>query len=387
MAHDVFISYSNQDKTVADAVCATLESRKIRCWIAPRDVLPGSSYAEALIDGLNRSRLMVLVFSTSSNNSPQVMRELERAVNKGLTIIPLRIEDVMPSKAIEYFISSSHWLDALTPPLERHLQKLADTVQTLLASEAQKLPKKEPEPTTPKPTPTIKGRNKVRGVHVAIGIGAAVMVLIIAGVIFFIGGFGKRFFAPSGAPPPSPSGGLLFEDNFTDPTSGWPKYSGDTQEGDYVNGEYSLQVKKSIPLTWTNNLSAGTFKDLRLEIDARLFSGPNQSSYGVIFRQQDTNNYYFFLVSGQGDYTLAKRVRGVLTVLQNKTVPAFINQGNITNHLKVVCKGSQIGVDCNGHQLATVTDTSFAEGRLGLILEALNPPACAHFDNLKVYRD
>jgi len=139
MAHDVFISYSVNDKAVADAVCASLEARKIRCWIAPRDVLPGITYAEALIDGLNRSRILVLVFSANSNKSPQVMREVERAVHKGIPIIPLQIEDVMPSKAMEYFVSASHWLDAMTPPLERHLQRLVDTVQVLLANEAEKL--------------------------------------------------------------------------------------------------------------------------------------------------------------------------------------------------------------------------------------------------------
>ena len=48
MAHDVFISYSSQDKTIADAICAGLEAAKIRCWIAPRDMLPGVPYGESL---------------------------------------------------------------------------------------------------------------------------------------------------------------------------------------------------------------------------------------------------------------------------------------------------------------------------------------------------
>lgn len=132
MAHDVFISYSNKDKTIADALCANLEGSRIRCWIAPRDVLPGTPYAEALIDGLNRSRVLVLVFSESSNSSPQVLREIERAVSKGLPVIPFRIENVVPSKSMEYFVSSSHWLDAVTPPLEDHMRKLASTIQILL---------------------------------------------------------------------------------------------------------------------------------------------------------------------------------------------------------------------------------------------------------------
>ena len=69
MAHDVFISYSSTDKAIADSVCATLEGRRIRCWIAPRDITPGVPYGEALIEGLGASRLLVLVFSSHANVS------------------------------------------------------------------------------------------------------------------------------------------------------------------------------------------------------------------------------------------------------------------------------------------------------------------------------
>lgn len=134
MSHDVFISHSSMDKPTADAICAALESSKISCWIAPRDIVPGSNWGEAIIDAINGSRLMVFVFSSHSNHSSQVMREIERAVHHGLPIIPIRIEDVRPSKALEYFLSVPHWLDALTPPLQAHLSKLKPTVQSLLAS-------------------------------------------------------------------------------------------------------------------------------------------------------------------------------------------------------------------------------------------------------------
>ena len=72
--NDVFISYSSKDKSTADAICGQLEREKIRCWIAPRDVVPGSHYAEAIIDGINTCRAMVVVFSESSNGSQQVLR-------------------------------------------------------------------------------------------------------------------------------------------------------------------------------------------------------------------------------------------------------------------------------------------------------------------------
>lgn len=132
MPHDVFISYAAGDKVVADAACATLESRRLRCWIAPRDVLPGMNYGEAIVKALRESRVVVLLFSSRANESQQVMREVERAVHLGIPILPFRIEDTVPSPALEYFISTPHWLDALTPPLERHLLRLCTTVDALL---------------------------------------------------------------------------------------------------------------------------------------------------------------------------------------------------------------------------------------------------------------
>jgi hypothetical protein len=133
MAHDVFISYSSKDKAVADAVCATIENRKIRCWIAPRDVPPGLPYAAALVNAINDSKVFVLVFSEGSNSSGAVMREVEEAVDRGIPIIPLRIEDTEPTAAMRYYIKSLHWIDAMSKPLEKHLGKLAESVQAILS--------------------------------------------------------------------------------------------------------------------------------------------------------------------------------------------------------------------------------------------------------------
>jgi hypothetical protein len=132
--YDVFISYSHEDQPVADAACAVLERHGVRCWIAPRDVTLGMNYGESIMDAIAGARIMVLVFSDHANNSPQVEREIERAVSKGLWLIPIRIEDVVPRKSLEYFISSSHWLDAITPPMEQHLDRLAEAVRSSLAS-------------------------------------------------------------------------------------------------------------------------------------------------------------------------------------------------------------------------------------------------------------
>jgi HEAT repeat protein/DNA polymerase III delta prime subunit len=133
MAHEAFISYSNRDKPTADAVRTALEDQGIRCWIAPRDVTPGIPFGQSIIEAIHGSRLLVLVFSSAANASQHVMREVEGAVGRRIPILPLRIEDAQPSGSMAYFLQSIHWLDALTPLLEDHLQPVVDAAQTLLA--------------------------------------------------------------------------------------------------------------------------------------------------------------------------------------------------------------------------------------------------------------
>jgi TIR domain len=132
MAHDVFISHSHEDKPAADAACAALEARGIRCWIAPRDINPGQDWATSIIKAIRGAQIMLLVFSRHANQSIQVRREVERAGNSGKVILPLRIDDVLPEEALEYYLSTPHWLDAITKPFEAHLEKLAAACDSLL---------------------------------------------------------------------------------------------------------------------------------------------------------------------------------------------------------------------------------------------------------------
>jgi hypothetical protein len=141
MVHDVFISHSAQDKGTADAVCAAFEEEAIRCWVAPRDVRPGRSFPGEITRAIQRSKVMVLIFSRHSNNSEQVLREVQLAVDSHLPIVRLRIEDVTLSDDLRYYLSTPHWLDALTPPLSKHIARLEEAIKELLAQSPQELVK------------------------------------------------------------------------------------------------------------------------------------------------------------------------------------------------------------------------------------------------------
>ena len=154
--HDVFISYSAKDKPTADAVCAALEAKRIRCWIAPRDILAGKQWAGAVLDAISDARVMVLIYSANSNASPQVIREVDRAVSRSVIIIPFRIDATVMCKEMEYYISAAHWLDALSGPMENHIATLVGTARRLLADKSSPVvqqPLFAPKPTAPASRP------------------------------------------------------------------------------------------------------------------------------------------------------------------------------------------------------------------------------------------
>ena len=138
MAHDIFVSYSQPDRDSAFVLVQKLEARGLSVWIAPRDVSPSADWAAEIIDAISSAKLMLLVFSGNSNDSDQVRREVERAVHKRLRILPFRIEDVLPSKSLEYFLSAQHWMDAFPPPLQPHVDRLCEYLEAALGEHVAK---------------------------------------------------------------------------------------------------------------------------------------------------------------------------------------------------------------------------------------------------------
>ncbi len=132
MDHGIFISFSEKDRDKAEVVCNFLESNGLSCWIASRNIQPGADWGEAILQAINSSRALVLLLSSRANTSNHVKREVERAVNRGAVVIPLRIEDVPPARALEYLLSTTQWLDAYMPPFEQHLAKLVRVITAIV---------------------------------------------------------------------------------------------------------------------------------------------------------------------------------------------------------------------------------------------------------------
>ncbi len=145
---DVFVSHSSADQVLADAIVHELETAGIDCWIAPRDILAGVNYGEAIVAAIQDVEVMVVVVSDDANRSGHVPREVERAAAHNVSLVPFRIADIEPGPSLEYFLSCQHWLHALPPPIEAHVTRLVDAVTALLALRRRPATLK-PEPATP----------------------------------------------------------------------------------------------------------------------------------------------------------------------------------------------------------------------------------------------
>ncbi|MBR0652558.1 toll/interleukin-1 receptor domain-containing protein [Roseomonas terrae] len=135
MPHDVFLSYASTDRGAAEAICAALEARGIRCWVAPRDVPAGADWGEAILTAIGRAHAMVLVLSRTTANSVHVRNEVVTAVSQSLALVPVRVEDCQPGGALRLHLAGSHWLNVYPLPVEQHADALAAGVRLALAAD------------------------------------------------------------------------------------------------------------------------------------------------------------------------------------------------------------------------------------------------------------
>jgi hypothetical protein len=176
---------------------------------------------------------------------------------------------------------------------------------------------------------------------------------------------------------------VLLEDDFSDPTSGWAEAETESRRAGYKDGYYFITALEGSAWSWPGL----TETDVVIEVEAtQADAGPeNDNSYGVICRLQSDSDGYFLRISGDGYYSIAKRVDSEYEYLVNWATSDVIRQGNSTNLIRAVCDGSTLTLEVNGQVLGETTDSTFTEGDVGLVVGTYEDEATeVHFDNLLV---
>lgn len=178
---------------------------------------------------------------------------------------------------------------------------------------------------------------------------------------------------------------ILFQDDFSDPGSGWDSVRTDDGVTDYENDAYRIFVNTDNMDVWAN--PGLSFTDVRIEVDATKAGGPDDNDFGVICRYEDVDNFYFFIISSDGFYGIGKVLDGEQNLIGADSMDTSdaIRQGNATNHITAECVGSTLSLSVNGTHLQTVEDTDFASGDVGLLAGTYDEPGTdILFDNFVV---
>ncbi len=186
----------------------------------------------------------------------------------------------------------------------------------------------------------------------------------------------------------TPSGAVLFQDDFSNASSGWENQS-DEQFGtvDYFDGYYRIEVQGDHNMIWAGpglNLT-----DVRLEADMIKVIGSSDDLFGLVCRAKNKENYYFFVISSDGYYGIGKTIDGVQSLINAEGMKPseIISQGKSINHLRVDCIADQQELYINGQLVAQVSDSDLPHGDIGLLAGNLAAQEnVVLFDNLSTIK-
>jgi len=184
---------------------------------------------------------------------------------------------------------------------------------------------------------------------------------------------------------PTEGGDVLFQDGFSDTSSGWDQIR--TQDGitDYEEDRYRIVVNTPNADFWANPGLA--FQDVVIDVDAGKVSGPDDNDFGVLCRYQDVRNFYFLIISSDGYYGIGKVMNGEQQLLAPPQMyhSELINPGEEPNHIRAICSGAELKLFVNGNLLTEARDFSFSDGDIGLIVGTFDFPGVdIWFDNLSI---
>ncbi len=384
-AFEVFISYSTQNKLEADAVCAKLEELGIRCWIAPRNILPGTEWGEGIVEGIDQSRVMVLIFSGHSNKSPQVRREVDLAISKQRPVIPFRLENLSPTGSLVYCLGNTHWLDAFDPPLEQHISRLAVDVRSLLSgtrTSAERSTCLEPmRPSSgaggdgfggPHPTPTDQPESlsQVQAFRNWRWFGAAIAVCVFAGLSVGLWSWkddlGHTPLPPLPVPPDHPVGEVPPKPVITPISPIDVNY-----EAPIIDGPWRVDNDELVQPSLAKQDSRIVFGDStwsRYNLDAEVMAMDGPDGCSVFFNYADPTSYRVFTLGGfqNTSIELTSRYKDEWSGAEQRRIHPGNAIRNQWYHVRIEVRGAACRCFLNNEQSAANTDERLTQGRIGL---------------------
>jgi N-acetylneuraminic acid mutarotase len=185
---------------------------------------------------------------------------------------------------------------------------------------------------------------------------------------------------PTPTPVP-PKSKVIYQDDFSNPASGWPSSDNGQVKNAYDSGAYQILVR---PAGWSAVASAGiSATNFTVQVDAWLASS-SAGQYGIVFNMSpDGKNYYLYDIDYGDNAEIWKVRNGNWTNLAFGAAPSTGSTPQTSHQLTLTEDGSAFSGFVDGQLTILATDSSLAPGMVGLgVLEYANESNVdARFDN------
>jgi hypothetical protein len=417
VAHDVFVSYSSKDKTIADTIVAALENNHIRCWYAPRDIKSSEDWGKAITGAIEQCKVFLLIFSGNANHSQRVLDELNFSISQQVVILPFRVENLEPQGAMKLHLSSRHWLDAYEPSWHSHIKKLVKDVSVNLETSIDEKQIVLPASIEKKIAQQQKKMNRIMA-------GVVIGALVVIAGWFGWTSMNKQDGGAAAAsqietttpqvslvsqePESTETPALATQEPTIEPTLydsssdlGIPDYETDffsfgMEDGAWpvgkqdADGEVSLGSDGTMIVQNFNSLLyQGTKKYINsiIEVDAKFLSIEENRTGAITLLCRLSNREF-------GYRAIFTSTGKVSIVLNNMGATKIISSGKASRfemdkfyRLRYDCEGTDFKAYVNGSLIAAGSDNGFYSGALGITTGGENGPAkvIAAFDNFKLW--
>lgn len=175
--------------------------------------------------------------------------------------------------------------------------------------------------------------------------------------------------APEPVEVPAQPDNVLFEEDFSDTSSGWDRNQDEDGMTDYYNDGYRILVEIENSDFWANPGLTDLPNDVRIEVEATKIGGSDDNDFGIICHYQDVENFYEFIATSDGFAGIILVQDGSPTNLSgDQLVPTTaVHQGNTVNKLRADCIGSTLSFYINGEKVLTEQDATHSYGDVGLV--------------------
>jgi hypothetical protein len=185
----------------------------------------------------------------------------------------------------------------------------------------------------------------------------------------------------------APDLNFLLSDSFDGPDCIWQEHSDPDGEAACADGFYEL--KAYIPgLTYVIvPKEPESYSDFNLSADMQFVEGPEENFFGLVYRFKDYSNYYMFIITGKGLYTVVKNNNGVFEPLTDWIPSSYINTGKATNTMRVLAGGSDYHFFINEKIINSLSEESLSGGSVGFTVGTdpdQQAPTIIQFDNISV---